>query len=48
LWLGFQASDHYEFDIDAYRAEVVAFARQVLEAGGVEAYDRRLETGARQ
>ena len=45
--LGFEASDpDYEFDLDAYRADVVEFAREVLEAGGIDAYDCRLETGA--
>ena len=37
--LGFErrSDPDYEFDLDAYRAEVVEFAREVLEAGGIDA-----------
>jgi hypothetical protein len=42
--LQFEESDpDYDFDVDALRAEVRAFARDVLDAGGVDEYDRRIE-----
>lgn len=45
--LGFEASDpDYELGVDTLRAEVVALAREILAAGGVDDYDRQAEVGA--
>jgi hypothetical protein len=45
--LTWEESDHEagELDQEQFREEVVAFARTILEAGGVFEYEQRLEEG---